>query len=249
MNHLVRKGIMIAVVLLLVAIVGVPTAYSQSDNTIYMVFDEDVAFRLPAYGTIISFAQDYRLTKFEWDKWNASMIYFYNIQMDGDEVTKVGFSVENANLTIVDLFVDLRLVIELSAPSGTDSIVTIYVDDYGKPTFIKRSDTETEFAEVTSLTDFEGCTDCWYYDSENEMLYVKVRHHSVVPVMVSWEPLGEETTTSPPPPEAPETPWITYLVIIISVISVMALFIMSMKATRHIIYEERKKRKYVKKKQ
>jgi len=242
------KSLITTMSLMLVVLIGLPSAYSQVNATTYMVFDEGIAFRLPAYDTIIGFSEDYRLSRIGWDKWYASMIYFYNLSMDGDEVDVVGFSVIGANLTVVDLFVNYRLLMELDAPRGTNSTVVIYIPSYGKPTYVRRLDSGQYLAEASSLSELEETVDAWFYNTTTRMLHIKVSHQSIVPVMVSWESLTTTTTTTTtttPPPEAPEKPWTTYITIIVTVLLVMALLYMSTKAARHVIYEERR---YVKKK-
>jgi len=70
--------------------------------------------------------------------------------------------------------------------TNTDSTTIIYTANYGKPSLVKRRDTGTKLREVPTLSDLDRFTDCWYYDSENKLLYVKVRHYSEVTVVVDW---------------------------------------------------------------
>ena len=124
------KKVVIAacIALLIILLLNTPFTCSQTklDNATYMVFSKDIAFKLPAYNTIIYFAENYRFTKFEWNQWNATMIYFYNLQMDGAEVPKFGVSVRNANLTIVDFFVDQRLSVVLEGSTGVVGTTVFY---------------------------------------------------------------------------------------------------------------------------
>ena len=171
-----EKKIAIAacIALLIILLVNTPFTCSQTklDNATYMVFSKDIAFKLPAYNTIIYFAENYKFTKFEWDQWNATMIYFYNLQMDGDEVPKFGVSVRNANLTIVDLFVDQRLHVTLDAPSRTISTLTVYCGDYGEPEYIY---VEPD-SELVS----------WSYNVSTSLLTVQVKHGSPANITISW---------------------------------------------------------------
>jgi len=243
----VEKNAKIAVVVLtLLFLAGMPTICSQSDTTTYMVFDEGVAFKLPTYGTVIRFSDDYQLTKFEWDNLNATTIYFYNLRMgDGDEISKMGFSVEGANLTVTKLFEGQYMVMELEGRSDVDSLTKLYIEDYDKPLFIKRNDFGTFLFEVLSLSELENTTNCWYYDSENKTLYIKVRHYITGPVgiEVSWQPAEEiaEEITVP----------IEYLIIaIIIVLIIIGLMVAAFRSLRQTITDLREKyRKFVKKKQ
>ena len=123
-----KIAIAACIALLIILLVNTPFTCSQTkvNNATYMVFSKDIAFKLPAYNTMICFSEDYKFTKFEWDQWNATMIYFYNLQMDGDEVPKFGIGVKNANATIVDLFVDQRLSVVLEGPTGVTGTTVIY---------------------------------------------------------------------------------------------------------------------------
>ena len=123
-----KIAIAACIALLIILLVNTPFTCSQTkvNNATYMVFSKDIAFKLPAYNTMICFSEDYKFTKFEWDQWNATMIYFYNLQMDGDEVPKFGIGVKNANATIVDLFVDQRLSVVLEGPTGVTGTTVVY---------------------------------------------------------------------------------------------------------------------------
>ncbi|RLG18352.1 hypothetical protein DRN63_01605 [Nanoarchaeota archaeon] len=83
-------------------------------------------------------------------------------------------------------FVKPRLYVTLDASTGTDSKTVIYTADYGKPSTVKRRDTGTKLREVPTLSDLDKLTNCWYYDSTNKLLYVKVSHHSEASVEVVW---------------------------------------------------------------
>ncbi|RLI82995.1 MAG: hypothetical protein DRP01_09410 [Archaeoglobales archaeon] len=81
---------------------------------------------------------------------------------------------------------DKYLRIVLGAPSDVNSTTTIYTAEYGKPLLIKRSDTGTKLREVPSLSDLDKFTNCWYYDSMNNLVYIKLRHFSTVTIEVDW---------------------------------------------------------------
>jgi len=179
-------------------------------------------------------------------------VYYYRYGGDENEIyitesdrMVVLPKTDGLEITSIDL-TDRRLYLELNA-ANINSTTIIYTVDKGEPQYIKRLDISEILKKVSSLSDLENTTDAWFYNSTSRLLYVKVEHLSLVPVDVSWEPLTSTTTTTTttPPPEAPEKPWTTYIAIIVTVLLVMALLYMSMKAARHVIYEERR---YVKKK-
>ncbi|RKX43815.1 MAG: hypothetical protein DRP27_07725 [Thermotogae bacterium] len=107
-------------------------------------------------------------------------------------------------------FSKTQLYVELSAPGGVDSTIVIYTSDYGRPTVVKRTDTGKILDVVPSLSHLDQYTDCWYYNSETKTLYVKVRHHSAVPIIVSWEPLEVEEASA-----FTRVQWEKYLLIIL----------------------------------
>ncbi|RLE59233.1 MAG: hypothetical protein DRJ35_06215 [Thermoprotei archaeon] len=190
-----KVAIAACIALLIILLVNTPFTCSQTklDNTTYMVFSKDIVFKLPAYNTTISFSENYRMTKFEWDQWNATMIYFYNLQMDGDEVPKFGVSVKNANLTIVDFFVDQRLHVTLQGPSGTTGKLVVW-SPY-EPTAVH-------------IVGREGQPPWDYKPSGGGyLIWVEVEFHSKATVIIDF------TTTyypyEPEPEEEIEIPWTT----------------------------------------
>ena len=56
---------------------------------------------------------------------------------------------------------------------------------------------------VPTREDFDAADyNCWYYDSANNLIYIKARGHSPVEITISWATGGG----IPPPPEEGETP-------------------------------------------
>jgi hypothetical protein len=120
----------------------------QAETTYNWKVDPAIAFKLPAYNTIIKFDNYFYLNSFTWDSYNASMITFNNIQMaGGDALSSFGISVKNANATIVYLNTGGAGKIILSAPSGTESILTfIYPSNY--PASIAITNTKSGVRQV-----------------------------------------------------------------------------------------------------
>ena len=159
---------------------------SGEDNSItYLVFSKDIVFRLPAYGTIIGFAEDYKFTRFEWDRWNATMVFFNDLQMDGDLVSKFGVGVKNANLTIVDLFVDQRLNIVVDSLSVVNCTIKVYADGF----------------EPCNVTVQDGDLVSWGYDNSSGILTIVASRCSLASVIVDWKEL---VVVNPEPSPSPE---------------------------------------------
>jgi len=128
-----------------------------------------------------------------------------------------------------ETFANQRLYVELSAPSGTISETTIYVPpSYDMPYYVKIYD-QVYTSPLSTKAEFDNATyNCWYYDSDSRLLYVKVEHYSVATIEVSWQPLEEEAPPEeevppppPPPPEEERVPWEYYLSIIMVIVAVI----------------------------
>ena len=79
----------------------------------------------------------------------------------------------------------LAQVVVYPATRGMPSSITI-----GGHTFTSPAPTKDDFDKAT--------TDCWYYDSIKNLIYIKIRGHSPVEIVVSWTVAGG---VAPPPPE------------------------------------------------
>ena len=206
--------------LLFVALLAFPhlaiaLAQDQSSQQ-YMVFSRDVGFRIPAHDTYISFTSNYSCTAIEWDDINATAVFFYNFSVpagEGDEVSKIGFSIINGNLTIIKLE---HRVLHLTATgrSGTFAYVIIYCpEEYGKPARIK---VDEEVLKEVSYDLLVGTQyHCWYFDEEGNVLYIKVRFSSPAHIVVSWR----EVPAYPAEAAFP-TEWVIIIVIMIAAIAV-----------------------------
>ncbi len=96
----------------LVFSVSVKSAFASSWR-----WSPQVAFKLPAYNTVIAFDDWLYLDSFMWDCWNASAITFINIQLGEVNVPTLTLSVKNANITITQLFDNKQFKAELTGPS------------------------------------------------------------------------------------------------------------------------------------
>jgi len=96
-------------------------AYAQTEYI--FAWDPSVGFYLPAHGTAITFSGTAYFAGFGWDSWNASMVYFFDAMLEGDDspLSFVGISVIGANATVASFNRDGAMRIILSAPSGAVS--------------------------------------------------------------------------------------------------------------------------------
>ena len=104
---------------------------SVSQTSFNWKWSPQVAFRLPAYNTIIAFNDYIYMDSFTWDAFDASAVTFNNIWFDQKSVSQLRVSVENANLTF-NSFRNDQLQLSLSTPTGT-ATATLYVSGYGSP--------------------------------------------------------------------------------------------------------------------
>lgn len=164
---------------------GSLTPLIRNESHTYLVFSNDIVFKIPAYGTVIKFDENFKFTKFEWDQWNATMILFYDLQMDGDLVSKFGVSVKNANLTIVDLFVNKRLNITAELLNTANCTIKIHADGF------KPCNVSVHGADLVS----------WSYDNSSDILTIIVSPSSFANVIVDWKEFVVVTPEPSPPPD------------------------------------------------
>jgi hypothetical protein len=184
----------------------------QAQTTYNWKIDPAIAFKLPAYNTIIKFNNYFYLNSFTWDSYNASMITFNGIQISGDNaLSNFGISVKNANATIYYLNTNGIGKIVLSAPSGTESILTIvYPSNYPpRIDFIKPGVVETiydnkYFRNESSFLSYKGPAVCLL--ESNKQIKIKAIHSSDVEIDFYW-------ASSPPssPGVAQSTEITTYI--------------------------------------
>jgi len=202
---------------LFVIIASTPTAaYAQTYN---WKLNPQIKFKLPAYNTVIAFADYVYLDSFSWDSFNASAVTFNNIQIEGDDapLSSFGLGVQNANATINHVNVNGKAEIVLSASTGTTSILTVYYPTGYPPTVDAVIGTSTETIQDSEyfrdLTDWnEQPSPAVYLDENSNLIKVKAKHASDVTVHIYWSgetadegetPPGE---TTPPPDEGETSP-------------------------------------------
>ena len=105
---------------------------------------------------------------------------------------------KNEKIEIISAnYANQRLATVLFAPSGTLFEIAVY-SPLGMPSSITIGGT-TYTSPVPTRADFDAADyDCWYYDSANNLIYIKARGHSPVEITISWAAGGG---IPPPPPE------------------------------------------------
>ena len=82
--------------------------------------------------------------------------------------------------------------------AGDLALITVYPAGRGMPTSVSIGGT-TYSSPVPTREDFDVADyDCWYYDSANNLIYIKAKGHSPVEITISWAAGGG---IPPPPPE------------------------------------------------
>ena len=85
--------------------------------------------------------------------------------MDGDTVSQFWISSDKANVTVVDLFRDNRIILTVTGETGQTCTVQVYTGSYGKPASVKG---------VSS----------WSFDESSKVLTFVVVPHSSVTVTI-----------------------------------------------------------------
>lgn len=157
---------------------------------------------------------------------NSNIIYAYTYPTSPEQILSASFSSN-------------RLSYTLSAPSNTLTTSVIYIPSgYGIPCYVKIYNSIYS-TPLSSKSQFDNADfNCWYYDQNNHLLYVKAVAHSDTPITVSWvSPAGvtvvgggEEkptvTPTQPTPTQYNFLLWFTvFIIIIVAVVFVLNYFI------------------------
>ena len=121
-----------------------------------------------------------------------------------------GFYVTNANATITDFFESHqdKLEIQLSTSSSQAlADLRIKPSNRGIPKVLLIN--QSPYLPLPVKQEFDSCqTNCWYYDSALNIIYIKAELHSSVIVTVSWTalPTPEPSPAPAPAPSPAPTP-------------------------------------------
>jgi len=117
------------------------------------------------------------------------------------------FGIKNGNATIEVLAVGWTIIYTVNAPRGTMSETVVYWDaTQGYPPNSVHVDGDLITRVYDKPTFDTYTTNCWYYDTNTSLVYVKARHSSPVRIIISTA-----VTVTPPPIIPVEKPWIEQL--------------------------------------
>jgi len=107
----------------------------------------------------------------------------------------------------------------------------------GMPRFIIINQT-TYSTPFSSKTEFDRSqTNCWYYDSSQNLVYIKAELHSAITVTVGWtvvyppyvSPHPEEPTTTPTPEPTVQKPPNEIIMIAVTALALLIILILGRK--------------------
>ena len=192
----VLKGARLALLPLFIFFLSVSSTIAHAGQPL-LTFDESIALKLPAYGTVVRFANDYSFSKLEWDSLDASRVAFHDFSMA--PYPRVGYwsvSVEGANLTVARLEFYRVLEFVVEAPSGTVSELQIHSPS--EPRAVRHDGVPAlRIVSKEGFSTYVG--NAWHYDPAAKLLSVRTLHSSPVVVEVNYL-VGVAPPPPPPPP-------------------------------------------------
>jgi len=183
---------------------------SASQTTFNWKWSPQVAFRLPAYKTVIAFNDYVYMDSFSWDNFNATSITFNDICFQGEPETAAHFtiSLKNANMTILHLLHNKQFIAELNGATGTVAELSITNSLYQSmpgTVAVAGLPLTTPCSTKTDFDKYGGNT--WYYDTATNTVHIKAILHSPTAIYIDWN-----TAPAPAPAPAP-TPTPPYEVV------------------------------------
>jgi hypothetical protein len=163
---------------------------SASETTFNWKWSPQVAFRLPAYNTVIAFNDYIYMNSFTWDNFNATSITFNNICFQGEAETAPHFTVslKNANMTIQHLLHNKQFIAELNGVTGTVAELAITNSLYqSMPVSVSVAGVQSKTPCPTKFAFDSYNGDAWYYDTATNTVYVKATLHSPTSIIIDWE--------------------------------------------------------------
>jgi hypothetical protein len=182
---------------------------SASQTTFNWKWSPQVAFRLPAYNTVIAFSDYVYMNSFTWDAFNASAITFNNICLQGEPETAPQFtiSLKNANMTIQHLLHNKQFIAELNGATGTVAELSITNSLYQSmpgTVAVAGLPLTTPCTTKAEFDKYGGNT--WYYDTTTNTVYVKAVLHSPTSIYIDWNPPPAPAPAPTPTPTPTPTP-------------------------------------------
>ena len=120
-----------------------------------------VVFKLPAYNTVVRFNDWAYFSSFEWNKWQASKVSFYNLLVgSGDSISKIGFASPDTNIAILSAnseSVKLNLA---------ETEKTVYIYDIDVKTVRIGGNYFTKDSYYTSFSEWQACNGDGVFQNE-----------------------------------------------------------------------------------
>jgi len=156
--------------------------YSVGDQATII---ENVSFRLDQYNTFISFDRliFYSDTLWSWDKYNSSSITLYNVSVDDSPILQELYISSTGNITFGDIS-STAISFTVDAPTDTITLSRIYVYGYGSPYTVYLGN--IALRKVSSLDSLMDTHNAWYYSSGNSTIYIRLKHHSPLNIVISY---------------------------------------------------------------
>jgi len=196
----------------LLSLLSLAVKPSISQETFNWKWSPQVAFRLPAYNTVIAFSDYIYLDSFQWDNFNATSITFNNICFQGEPETAPQFtiSLKNANMTIQHLLHNKQFIAELNGLTGAVAELTITNSLYQSmpgTVAVAGLPLTTPCATKTDFDNYNGNT--WHYDTTTNTIHIKATLHSPTAIYIDWNPAPAPTPAPTPTPTPTPQPTIT----------------------------------------
>jgi len=185
---------------------------SSSQATYNWKWSPQVAFRLPAYKTVIAFNDYVYMNSFTWDAFNASAVTFNDICFQGEPETAAHFtiSLKNANMTVLHLLHNKQFIAELNGLTGTVAELAITNSLYTSMPGTVAVDGIPLTTPCPTKTDFDSYNgNTWYYDTTANTVHVKATLHSPTSIYIDWNtaPAPYVPTPTPTPTPTPSPPY------------------------------------------
>jgi len=168
-----------------------------------VILSKDIGFKIPAYGTCISFENDLYFYNSEalwgWDRFpNATTLYLYDVGMLGGAIMDLAITLTGGNVTVRNLFKDQMLEMIAYGTTGSPVLIEIQSDQLTEPRAVYIHGKRAQ--KAPSLDRLELIThNTWYFDTANKKLVIKAYPMSPVPILVMWKALPAPTPTPAPP--------------------------------------------------
>jgi len=179
---------------------------SAGQTTFNWKWSPQVAFRLPAYNTVIAFNDYIYMNSFTWENFNATSITFNDICFQGEPETAPQFTVslKNANMTVLHLLHNKQFIAELNGLTGAVAELAISNSLYqSMPGTVAVAGLPLT-TPCTTKTDFDSYGgNTWYYDTTTNTVHVKAILHSPTSVYIDWNPPPAPAPAPTPAPPAP----------------------------------------------